>query len=195
MGKLDELPRFEAKTRKAWRTWLKANHLSSSGVWLVTFKKNSGQTPLPYAQVVEELLCFGWIDSLPRALDEKRSMLLCTPRKPKSAWSKANRERVERLVQAGLMMPRGLEFIEQAKRSGAWNELQSVEALEVPPDLVRALNSNSGATKNFQAFPPSARRGILDWIRQAKRPETRARRVQETAECAARNERANQWRG
>ena len=110
---------------------------------------------------MEELLCFGWIDILPRALDAERTMLLSTSRKPKSAWSKANRERVQRLQASGLMELRGLEVAEEAKRTGAWSKLVSAGALDDPTDLKNQVRAYPGASENFAAFPPSVKRGIL----------------------------------
>lgn len=120
---------------------------------------------------------------------------LVRPRTPRSGWSKPNKERVERLISAGLMHPAGLAKIEAAKRDGSWTALDAIERLEIPPDLAVALDRFPDARRHFEGFPPSARRGILEWISTARRPETRARRVEETATLADRNERANQWRG
>jgi uncharacterized protein YdeI (YjbR/CyaY-like superfamily) len=143
---------------------------------------------------VEEALCFGWIDSLPRKLDEKRSMLLLAPRKAKSAWSALNKARVEKLLAAKLMQPAGLAVIAAAKASGHWSKLDAVELLEIPDDLGKALAKSAAARKNFDTFPRSVRRAILEWIIQAKKPETRAARITETVSKAKDNIRANQWR-
>ena len=180
-------------TRAAWREWLAANHTQTDGVWMVFFKKETGQPRVGYDEAVEEALCFGWVDSKPGKVDAERSMLYFAPRKPRSGWSKPNKERVERLSAAGLMAPVGLAKVEAAKRDGSWTALDAVEALEVPADLAAALAGLEGAATNFDAFPRSAKRGILEWIAQAKKPETLAKRVEETARLAARNERANQW--
>lgn len=180
-------------TREAWRAWLAANYTRTEGVWLVLWKKASGRTPLAYDVLVEEALCFGWVDSKTNALDEHRSMLWIAPRKPKTGWSKPNKERVERAIAAGRMHPAGLAKIDAAKADGSWTKLDAVEALEVPEDLADALRAKPGAAANFDAFPRSAKRGILEWIIQAKRPATRAQRVSETARLAAQNIRANQW--
>jgi len=193
-SKLDTLERFHAKTRNAWRAWLRKNHRTSPGVWLVTYKKATGKPRIDYEEAVEELLCFGWVDSLPRALDAERSMLLCTPRKPKARWSRLNRERVAKLEAEGKMAPRGLEVVALAKKSGAWDALNEVESLTVPPDLKAAFKLHPGSESYFDAFPRSVTRAILEWILQAKKPETRAKRVAETAQQAAKNIRANQWR-
>jgi uncharacterized protein YdeI (YjbR/CyaY-like superfamily) len=191
---IEALERFHARSRKQWRTWLERNHLKSPGVWLVTYKKETGKPRIDYAEAVEELLCFGWVDSKPAKLDDERSMLLCTPRKPKSAWSKPNKERVARLTAAGLMAPRGVELVELAKRTGTWDALNDVEALVEPEDLKARLDSSRAARAHWDAFPRSVKRGILEWILNAKRPETRQKRIEETASQAAKNLRANQWR-
>ena len=189
-----DFPKVQVESRKEWRAWLEANHESAESIWLVTFKKTSGKLHVSYDAVVEEALCFGWIDSLPRKLDDERSMLLLSPRKPGSAWSKVNKDRVERMAAAGKMHPAGLRKIEQSKADGSWTFLDDVEALVIPDDLAAALAEYEDAEENFMAFPPSTKRGILEWIKQAKRPETRSKRIRETAELASRNVRANQYR-
>jgi uncharacterized protein YdeI (YjbR/CyaY-like superfamily) len=194
MAKLADVERFQAETRDEWRDWLEQNHATVSGVWLVTFKKNSGQPYFSYGESVEEALCFGWVDSVGGKVDELRSMLYFAPRKAKSGWAKPNKERIVRLLEAGLMQPAGLAKIEAAKLDGSWTLLDAVEALEVPYDLEKALKEFPNATADFAAFPKSARRGILEWIVQAKRPETRAKRIEETARLANENIRANQWK-
>ena len=186
---------FQALTRAEWRAWLEENHATSNGVWLVTFKKTSGQPHLGYEASVEEALCFGWVDSKPGKLDDQRSMLYFAPRKPSSGWSRPNKERVERLIAAGLMAPAGLRKIQAAKKDGSWTMLDAVEKLEMPNDLKRALEQYRLARTHWDAFPRSVKRGILEWITQAKKPETRAKRIEETARLAAENKRANQWRG
>jgi uncharacterized protein YdeI (YjbR/CyaY-like superfamily) len=191
--RLDDLPRVPIDSRAAWRTWLQRHHATSGSVWLVIHRKGRGPH-VPYDDVVEEALCFGWVDSLVRKLDDDRSMLLLAPRKPGSAWSKPNKERVARLVASGAMTPAGLAKVEAAKAGGTWTKLDAVEALTVPKDLAAAFRKHAGSAARFDAFPRSAKRGILEWIEQAKKPETRARRVAETAALAARNERANQWK-
>ena len=184
-----------AETRAAWRRWLERHHTRATGVWLVTWKKASGKPHLGYDAVVEEALCFGWIDSKPRKLDANRSMLWCAPRKAGSGWSAPNKRRVEELMALGKMAPAGMLKVQQAQRDGSWSALDAVEALEVPPDLRKALKAHPPAQTHFDAFPRSARRGILEWIQNARRPETRAARILQTATLAQRNERANQWRG
>jgi uncharacterized protein YdeI (YjbR/CyaY-like superfamily) len=188
-------PCVHPKTRAAWRAWLRREHRRSRGVWLIVWKKATGKARVEYADAVEEALCFGWIDSKPRALDDERSMLWFSPRKSRSGWSKPNKQRVARLIAAGLMAEAGLAAVRAAKRDGSWTALDAVEALEIPPDLGRALAARRFASEHFAAFPRSVKRGILEWIQSAKRPETRAARINTTADMAGRNQRANQWRG
>lgn len=164
-----DFARVQVESREEWRSWLEANHEGAESVWLVTFKKASGKPHVPYDVVVEEALCFGWVDSLPRKLDEERSMLLLSPRKSGSAWSRANKDRVGRMTAAGKMRPAGLWKVEQAKADGSWSFLDDVEDLVIPDDLATAFVEHEGAEENFAAFPPSTKRGILEWIQQAKR--------------------------
>lgn len=182
-------------SRKEWREWLKANHARSEGVWLVNHKKGTGKPRIVYEEAVEEALCFGWIDSKPNKLDAERSLLWFAPRKSGTGWSRLNKARVERLIAAGLMAKAGLEKVQSAQRDDSWEALDSVEALKIPADLRKELASRPPARENFDGFPPSVKKGILQWIVTARRPETRAKRIKETAESAKKNIRANQWRG
>jgi uncharacterized protein YdeI (YjbR/CyaY-like superfamily) len=147
-----------------------------------------------YDEWVEEALCFGWIDSKPRSLDEDRSMLWFAPRKAGTGWSRLNKARVARAIESGRMMPAGLAKIEAAKRDGSWTALDAVEALTLPADLQQALAQYAAAKSYFDQFPRSVKRSILEWISNAKTAATREKRVVETARLAAVNERANQWR-
>ncbi|MCA3718307.1 MAG: YdeI/OmpD-associated family protein [Brevundimonas sp.] len=190
-----QFERVEVTERQQWRDWLSANHRQTDSVWVVTFKKGASRPRVPYDDLVEEALAFGWVDSLPRKLDEERTMLLMSPRKPGSNWSAVNKARIDTMTEAGLMHPAGLAKIEQARADGSWSALDAVDRLEVPPDLATAFDQRPGSAEAFAAFPASTRRGILEWIGNAKRAETRAARIAETAEKAERRERANQWRG
>jgi uncharacterized protein YdeI (YjbR/CyaY-like superfamily) len=190
----DHLDQVEVKNRAELRAWFAANHQQSESIWLVTYKKAVADWYVDYDAVVEECLCFGWVDSLTRAKDDKRSMLLLAPRKDKSAWSGSNKRRVEKLLAAGLMEPPGLAKIDAAKANGMWEFLDDVEALISPPDLIDALERYPNAKAHFDAFPRSPKRGILEWIKQAKKPETRAKRINETARLAETNDRANQFK-
>lgn len=185
---------FHALMRAEWRAWLSEHHERKEGVWLITYKKATGKPTVDYDAAVEEALCFGWIDSKGNKLDEERTMLWFAPRKAKTGWSKPNKERIERLLAAGLLMPAGLAKIEAAKADGSWTALDAVEALEIPPDLAAALALYPNAPQYFAAFPRSVKRGILEWISTAKQPATRAKRIEETARLAQDNQRANQWR-
>ncbi|WAB80457.1 YdeI/OmpD-associated family protein [Microcella daejeonensis] len=191
-----DLPLVEVASRAEWRAWLAANAASSRGVWAVTVKKPhvpEGGEYVSARDLNEECLCVGWIDSKPGRVDERRTALLCTPRKPGSGWSRVNKDRLEPLLAQGLVTPAGLAVIAQAKADGSWGRLDEVDALLVPDDLAEALAGYPSARATFDAFPPSARRGILEWIAQAKRPATRAQRVARTAEEAERGIRTLQW--
>lgn len=182
------------KSRAEWRRWLQKNHQREESVWLVTYKKATGKPRVDYEEAVEEALCFGWIDSKANKLDEERSMLWMSPRKPRTGWSRPNKRRAERLIEAGWMHPAGMAKIDAAKADGSWNSLDAVEALQIPKDLASAFRKHAGSKKHFDSFPRSVKRGILEWIQQAKKEETRAKRIEETASLAANGERANQWR-
>jgi uncharacterized protein YdeI (YjbR/CyaY-like superfamily) len=183
----------QVESRAEWRAWLAANYTRIEGLWLITYKKRSGRPHVSYDEVVEEALCFGWIDSKGNKLDDERTMLWMAPRKPGTGWSALNKQRIAALSEAGLIMPPGLAKIDAAKQDGSWELLDAIERLEIPPDLAAALAENDVAGANFDAFPRSAKRGILEWIASAKRAETRDRRVAETVELAAQNLRANSW--
>jgi uncharacterized protein YdeI (YjbR/CyaY-like superfamily) len=186
-------PRVHAETRAEWRRWLIAHHEHEKAVWLVSWKKATGRPSVSYDDAVSEALCVGWVDSKPQKLDEERTMLYFSPRKPTSAWSRPNKIRVEMVRAAGLLLPAGEAVIAQAINNGSWTLLDYVEDLIVPADLDEAFGEKPPARANWDRFPPSARRGILEWIVQAKRPQTRAARILETAERASQNERAAQW--
>lgn len=185
----EDLPRVEMRSRATWREWLASNHASSGSVWLVRYRHHHPDH-LAYPDAVREALCFGWIDSVPRKLDGERTMVLMSPRRPGSAWSGLNKRYVAELEAAGLIAPPGRAAIERAKADGSWTFLDDVERLEVPADLAAALDGAPGARAAWDAFPPSARRGMLEWIKQAKRAPTRAARIERTATSAARGERA-----
>jgi uncharacterized protein YdeI (YjbR/CyaY-like superfamily) len=176
--------------RAGWRAWLIANHDTTNGVYLISWRRGSGRTSVSYEDAVEEALCVGWVDSSGRNIDEDRSIQWFARRRPRSVWARSNKERVARLTAAGQMLPAGLAVVEEAKRTGMWTLLDDVEDLVVPDDLAVALDAVPSARANWEAFPPSARRAMLQWIVEARRPETRAKRVAEIADKAARNERA-----
>jgi uncharacterized protein YdeI (YjbR/CyaY-like superfamily) len=190
-----ELPQaIHPSTRRQWRAWLTKNHQQTSGIWLVSYKKAAQKPTLSYDDIVEEALCFGWIDSKPNKVDDLRTKLWLAPRKAKSGWSKPNKTRIEKLIADGLMQPAGLAKINAARADGSWQQLDAVEALEIPDDLRAALQNQAPAESHFLAFPKSTKRGILEWINNAKREQTRAQRIAETARLAKANQRANQYR-
>ena len=182
------------ESRAEWRRWLETNHDASPGIWLVRWKKTSGRPHVTHADVVEEALCFGWIDSQARGIDDERAALTMTPRKRGSGWSKVNKERIERMETADLMTSAGRALIDQAKQDGSWAKLDAVERLEEPEDLRVALDGVPDARRHWDGFPPSAKRAILEWIGSAKTAATRDKRVAQTAREAGQNIRANQWR-
>lgn len=189
----DEKNTVYAKTRKEWRKWLEKNHGKEKSVWLIIYHKKSETPSVYYDEAVEEALCFGWVDSKANKRDDESSFLYFAQRKPKSNWSKANRERVEKLVKQGLMTPAGQAMIDLAKKSGTWTALVDVQNSVIPPDLQKLFDRNKTACKNFQAFAPSSKRIILEWILNAKKPETRLQRIKQTVELAAKNMKANHY--
>lgn len=190
---LADAERVEPATLDEWGAWLDANHDRDDGVWLVTWKKATGRQAMTYDEAVTEAMRYGWVDSRPRSLDDQRSMLWFAPRQSGSGWSRRNKERIARLEAEGRLEPAGRALVEAAEADGTWSLLDDVENLVVPDDLAEAFGRHPGSREQWDGFPPSARRGILEWIVQAKRPATRARRVEETAAKAAVGERANQW--
>ena len=183
--RLADLEFVEPGKRAEWRAWLAAHHATSRGIWLAVGKKGNTVTELSYEDAVEEALCFGWIDSTVNRLDADRFKQLFTPRKPGGTWARTNKERVERLIAAGLMAPAGLASVEAAKADGSWTLLDDVEGLVVPEDLASALHANPAAERGFQGLPDSQKKMALYRIQTAKRPETRARRIAETVSAAS----------
>lgn len=185
---------FYAKNRKAWRNWLQKNHAKEKAVWLVIYHKKSNTPSVYYNEAVEEALCFGWIDSKANKRDDKSAYQSFMQRKPKSNWSKLNRERAAKMIEQGLMHSSGQAMIDLAKKSGTWDALTDVQNYVVPHDLQQLLRKNKTAQKNFEAFSPSSKRIILEWVLNAKRPETRIKRIEETVTLAAKNIKANHYR-
>ena len=190
----DGIRTYYAKDRKAWRKWLEKNHASEESVWLIIYKKESGTPSGYYPEAVGEAQCFGWIDSKPNKRDEVSYYQFFAKRNPKSAWSKVNKAKVEKLMTDGLMAPAGLADIELAKKSGTWTALDQVDNSIVPDDLQVALHKNKAAKSYFDAFPKSSKKIILEWIHNAKRAETRQKRIEETVAMAEKNLRANHYR-
>ena len=185
--------RVEVVSREDLHGWLAEHHATSPGCWVVTFKKGRGPH-VPWAEIVRELLCFGWIDSKGQRVDPDRTSLLITPRRPGSGWSRVNKEHLDVLLAEGRMQPAGLAAVERAKADGSWTRLDAVETLAEPDDLRAALDAEPRARTAWDGFPRSARRALLEWITSAKREPTRAQRVARTVSEAAAGRRANQPR-
>lgn len=186
----DTLESIRVADRAAWRAWLKKNHRTSPGVWLVYYKVKSGKPSVRYADAVKEALCFGWIDSKLKSLDEESYKQIFTPRKPNSVWSKLNKSYLEELTAQGLMTEAGLTKIEIAKANGSWNSLDAVEELIIPADLAEAFAGDKTAESYFSNLSPSSKKVLLYRINSAKRPETRAKRIVEIISSAAQDKRA-----
>jgi uncharacterized protein YdeI (YjbR/CyaY-like superfamily) len=185
---------FYAKDRKAWRKWLSKNHSLERSVWLIIFKKESATPSVYYPEAVDEALCFGWIDSKPNKRDANSYYQFFSQRNPKSRWSKVNKEKVARLIEQGMMQDAGYRLIEIAKKNGSWTSLEDVDNIILPADLKLHFSKNKVAFENWEKFPRSSRRGILEWILSAKKPETRLNRIQQTVELASKNLKANHYR-
>lgn len=185
---------ISAKNRKEWRKWLEQNHDKASSVWLIIYHKNVDTASVYYDEAVEEAICFGWIDSIAHKRDEHSKYQFFAVRKPKSNWSKANRERAKKMIAAGQMKPAGQAMIDLAKQTGTWEALVDVQNSVIPTDLQQAFDANPAAYNNFMAFPPSSKRIILEWILNAKKQETRDKRISETVALAEKNIKANHYR-
>lgn len=184
-------PLLHPETREAWRDWLTEHHRDIDGVWLARWTKASGNAPVDYEAIVEEALCFGWIDGLVHTLGDGRQAHLMTPRRPGSGWSRSNKDRVERLIAEGRMIEAGIEVIRAAQADGSWSMQDAAEALIEPDELADALDANPEARRQWDAFSRSPRRVLIWWVMSAKRPETRARRVAHIVDEAAEGRRAN----
>ena len=185
---------FYPRNRQAWRNWLQKNHATKQSVWLIMYKKSSGKPTIRYNEVVEEALCFGWIDSVPRKRDAESSFLYISIRKAKSGWSALNKKRIEKLIQENRMTTAGLQKIEAAKKDGSWSALDKIEALEMPAALQKALTRNKKALAHFNGFPSSVRKQLFLWIESAKTPVTKEKRITGIVTLAEKNIRANQWK-
>ena len=168
-------PQFYAKDCGVWRRWLEKNHAGASEVWLVFFKKHTGQLGPSYNDAVEEALCFGWIDG-------ERYAFRFTPRNPKSNWSPSNIKRARKLIAEGRMRPAGMRLVEAAKASGAWERALKPPSFEMPREFKDGLAANKKAGAFFETLPPSQKRQFIGWIASAKRQETRNKRLQKALE-------------
>jgi uncharacterized protein YdeI (YjbR/CyaY-like superfamily) len=174
----DDLPIHLFATPLDFETWLEQNHAGSEGFWLKIAKKGSGETSIGYAEGLELALCFGWIDSQKRGLDEKFFLQRFTPRRPRGRWSRINREKVEALIATGAMRPAGMEEVEAAKADGRWEAAyEGARTAKVPDDLQRELDGNRAAGEFFATLDSSNRYAIVYRLDEAKKPETRERRL------------------
>lgn len=180
MPDLERFERIEVRSATELRQWLLDHHHRHEAVWLVTYKKAVPSRYVTTSEVLDELIAFGWIDGIRRALDEERTMQLISPRRTQP-WAKTYKDRAERLTAAGSMHSNGLASVTRAKKSGAWEVMAEVDALSIPEDLRSALEGAAPAVAEFSNFPPSIRRNILRWIAMAKTEPTRAKRIALTA--------------
>ncbi len=183
-------PIYHAESRPQLRAWLQANHDAVPGVWLCSWRSVTGRPTCPYPDVVEEAICFGWIDSTVSRLDDDRALQLLTPRKPKGTWTRLNRQRVADMEAAGSMTDAGRRAVDIARANGWWTILDPVEDLVEPEDLAAALDAEPTARRAWDRFPPSTRKAMLWWVISAARQDTRERRIGTVASKAAKGERA-----
>lgn len=180
----EEIEIFYPMSHTDWREWLEKNHLSSNSVWLVFYNKSSDKKSISWSESVDVALCFGWIDSKKIRIDEETSHQFFSKRKANSTWSKINKEKVQRLIDNGLMTAAGYKCIETAKQNGSWTILDDVEAFIIPKDLKAELDSKMVAKDYFENLSKSVKKAILQWLVLAKRPETRQKRLAEIVESA-----------
>ena len=174
--------------RVDWRDWLQSNHQSKKEIWLIYYKKHTGKPRIPYDDAVEEALCFGWIDSIIKRVDDATFVQKFSPRKPRSLWSALNKDRVEKMIKAGLMTQAGLDKIEEAKNNGKWEEdYTSKKVVEIPSDLTIELSKDMVAHRNFLNFADSYKNMYINWINSAKKEETQQRRIKEVVLRASKN--------
>ena len=184
----DQFQRVEVQSSSALRSWLEKNHQQEESVWLVSYKKIVEHKYVSREEVLDELIAFGWIDGVRSQLDDERTMQLISPRKTRP-WAKSYKERAEKLISEGRMHPAGQADVDKAKQNGGWYEMNDVDELVVPPDMILAFSSRGKAMENFENFPPSVRRNILRWIASAKTSETRQKRIKTVSMDAELNKR------
>jgi uncharacterized protein YdeI (YjbR/CyaY-like superfamily) len=185
----DELPIVLFATPADLEAWLEKEHVGSAGVWLKIAKKGSGVESVSYAEALEVALCFGWIDSQKRGFDEKCFLQRFTPRRPRGRWSRINREKAEGLIESGRMRPAGLAEVEAAKGDGRWEDAyEGQRTAEVPPDLQRELDRNAAAREFFATLDGANRYAIVYRLGEAKKSETRERRLRKFVEMLEKGE-------
>lgn len=179
---MQEIEQFYPKTKQQWRKWLVKNHQIKDAVWLIYYNKKSNKPTISWSDAVDEALCFGWIDSIKKSLDHETSIQFFSKRKAKSTWSKINKDKVEKLIQTGLMTNAGHSVIDIAKRNGSWHILDEVENLTIPDNLLNALKAKENAEELFNNLSKSAKKLILTHLVLAKKSETRQNRIAEIVE-------------
>ena len=184
---LEEKELLYFKNTLEWRKWLHDNHQTSKGVYLIFYRVNSNKESMRWEDAVQVAICYGWIDSTVKKLDDERRRQMFTPRKDKSVWSKLNKTYIEKLLANNLMHESGLKKIETAKKNGSWESLDAVENLEMPMDLKLAFFKNKTALDNYNGFSPSYRKSYLYWLNQTKREETRKARITEILKLCEQN--------
>lgn len=189
-----EAETFCPESPKDWRNWLEKNHRSKQSVWLVYFKSFTKIPSLTWSEAVDEALCFGWIDSTKKTIDEERYMQYFSKRKPKSNWSAINKEKVVILTQKGLMTKAGFDSIETAKQNGSWTALDAIEELIIPENLRDELVKHEDAMEYFDGLSKSDKKILLHWVISAKRDETRRKRILEIADSASKKLKPKQFR-
>lgn len=176
------------RNRDEWREWLLKNHDKEFEVWLIYMKKHTKKQTVSYNDAVEEAICFGWIDSLVKRIDNASYMQKFTPRKPKSVWSLVNKKRVEKMILENKMTTAGIELVEIAKKNGQWDKAYSSKTkFKMQDQLLDALKANPTAHKNFKNFPPSSRNNYIGYIISAKREDTIKRRIDYVVERSEKN--------
>ncbi len=186
-----EIEQFYPTSRKDWRRWLKTNHRSKQSVWLVCYKKKSNTPTISWSHAVDEALCFGWIDSVRKSIDDEKFIQFFSKRKPNGTWSKVNKEKIKQLIDSKLMMPAGFESIERAKQNGSWTLLDEVEELIIPNDLEKELEVNIEAKDYFFSLSKSAKKILLHRLAFAKQKETRQKRINELVSSATQKRNPN----
>ncbi|WP_160137509.1 YdeI/OmpD-associated family protein [Chryseobacterium sp. c4a] len=182
-----EIETYCPQSQADWRQWLKKNHQSKQSVWLVFYTKKSNIPSLSWSEAVDEALCFGWIDSTRKKINDISFMQFFTKRKPKSNWSKINKEKVQKLIGNKRMTKAGYESVEIAKQNGYWTILDEIEEVIVPNDLELAFEKHNGSKDYFLSLSKSTRKIILSWIILVGKQETRQKRIEEVVESAALN--------
>jgi len=182
------------ENKEDWRDWLRANHLIEDSIWLIYRKKDAPNPNLNWSEAVDQALCFGWVDSISKPIDKETYMQYFTKRKPKSQWSKINKDKVQTLMKEGLMEQAGMHSIEIAKENGSWTFLDEVEALVIPEDLNIELKMHKDSMQYFDGLSKSIKKALLYWVHSAKKIETRQKRIIEIVENAGQNRKPKQFR-